>query len=76
MSANDKFRLGYGDHRFDGILSYENEVLESMFMNIDSNTDDRTLYDRFVTTNGMHAVLPPMTGNYIPSGPDIEINES
>ncbi|GKA03781.1 hypothetical protein Tco_0676562 [Tanacetum coccineum] len=27
MSANDKFRLGYGDHRYDGILSYENKVL-------------------------------------------------
>ncbi|GKF88955.1 hypothetical protein Tco_0262918, partial [Tanacetum coccineum] len=24
MSANDKFGLGYGDHRYDGILSYEN----------------------------------------------------
>ncbi|GJU35902.1 putative ribonuclease H-like domain-containing protein [Tanacetum coccineum] len=76
MSANDKFGLGYGDHRFDGILSYENEVLQSVFMNNDSNTDDRTLYDRFVTTDGMHAVPPPMTGNYIPSGPDIEIDES
>ncbi|GKB50105.1 hypothetical protein Tco_0900858, partial [Tanacetum coccineum] len=30
-SANDKFRLGYGDHRYDGILSYENEVLQSVF---------------------------------------------
>ncbi|GKD24255.1 hypothetical protein Tco_1230469 [Tanacetum coccineum] len=29
MSANDKFGLGYGDHRYDGILSYENEVLQS-----------------------------------------------
>ncbi|GJU49195.1 hypothetical protein Tco_1218750 [Tanacetum coccineum] len=76
MSANDKFGLGYGDHRFDGILSYENEVLQSVFMNNDSNTDDRTLYDRFVTTDGMHAVPPPMTGNYMPSGPDIEIDYS
>ncbi|GJX29901.1 putative ribonuclease H-like domain-containing protein [Tanacetum coccineum] len=30
MSANDKFGLGYGDHRYDGILSYENEVLQSL----------------------------------------------
>ncbi|GKG14097.1 hypothetical protein Tco_0351057, partial [Tanacetum coccineum] len=42
----------------------------------DSNTDDRTLYDRFVTTDGMHAVPPPMIGNYMPSGPDIEIDDS
>ncbi|GJU17692.1 hypothetical protein Tco_1145658 [Tanacetum coccineum] len=27
----DKFGLGYGDHRYDGILSYENEVLQSVF---------------------------------------------
>ncbi|GKA18253.1 ribonuclease H-like domain-containing protein [Tanacetum coccineum] len=33
MSANDKFGLGYGDHKYDGILSYENEVLQSVFMN-------------------------------------------
>ncbi|GKE42045.1 hypothetical protein Tco_1469329, partial [Tanacetum coccineum] len=30
MSANDKFGLGYGDHRYDGILSYENKVLQSI----------------------------------------------
>ncbi|GJR67943.1 putative ribonuclease H-like domain-containing protein [Tanacetum coccineum] len=76
MSANDKFGLGYGDHKFDGILSYENEVLQSVFMNKDSNTDDRTLYDRFVTADGMHAVPPPMTGNYILCGPDIKIDKS
>ncbi|GKA63546.1 putative ribonuclease H-like domain-containing protein, partial [Tanacetum coccineum] len=43
MSANDKFRLGYGDHRYDG---------------------------------GMHVVPPPMTENYMPSGPDIEVDYS
>ncbi|GJT03182.1 hypothetical protein Tco_0824351 [Tanacetum coccineum] len=52
----------------------EKEDLKTNFENC--NTDDRTLYDRFVTTDGMHAVPPPMTGNYIPSGPDIEIDES
>ncbi|GJV74145.1 putative ribonuclease H-like domain-containing protein [Tanacetum coccineum] len=31
---------------------------------------------RFVTAGGMHAVPPPMRGNYMPSGPDIEIDES
>ncbi|GJX54130.1 putative ribonuclease H-like domain-containing protein [Tanacetum coccineum] len=76
MSANDKFGLGYGDHRYGSILSYENEVLQGVFVNKDSNAEDRTLYDRFVTAEGMHAVPPPMTGNYMPSGPDIEIDES
>ncbi|GKB10524.1 ribonuclease H-like domain-containing protein, partial [Tanacetum coccineum] len=30
----------------------------------------------FVTAEGMHAVPPPMTGNYMPSGPDIEVDYS
>ncbi|GKB93302.1 hypothetical protein Tco_0979439, partial [Tanacetum coccineum] len=76
MSANDKFGLGYGDHRYDGILSYENEVLQSVFMNKESDLENQPLYDRFVTAEGMHVVPLPMTGNYMPSGPDIEIDYS
>ncbi|GJW00722.1 ribonuclease H-like domain-containing protein [Tanacetum coccineum] len=73
LCDNDKFGLGYGDHRYDGILSYENEVLQSVFMNKESELEKQPLYDRFVTAEGMHAVPPPMTGNYMPSGPDIEV---
>ncbi|GJY32813.1 hypothetical protein Tco_0417282 [Tanacetum coccineum] len=76
MSANDKFGLGYGDHRYNGILSYENEVLQSVFMNKESDLENQPLYDRFVTAEGMHVVPPPMTGNYMPSRPDIEIDYS
>ncbi|GJS47272.1 putative ribonuclease H-like domain-containing protein [Tanacetum coccineum] len=76
MSDNDKFGLGYGDHRYDGILSYENEVLQSVFMNKESELEKQPLYDRFVTAGGMHVVPPPMTGNYMPSGPDIEVDYS
>ncbi|GJR70936.1 ribonuclease H-like domain-containing protein [Tanacetum coccineum] len=75
MSANDKFGLGYGDHRYGSILSYENEVLQSVFMNEESDLENLPLYDRFVT-EGMHAVPPPMIGNYMPSGPNIEIDYS
>ncbi|GKC70897.1 putative ribonuclease H-like domain-containing protein, partial [Tanacetum coccineum] len=73
MSANDKFGLGYGDHRYDGILSYENEVLQSVFLNKESELEKQPLYDRFVTAGGMHVVPPPMIGNYMPSGPDIVV---
>ncbi|GJT28661.1 hypothetical protein Tco_0908936 [Tanacetum coccineum] len=76
MSAYDKFGLGYGDHRYNGILSYENEVLQSVFKGKESDFDNPPLYDRPVTTGGMHDVPPPMTGNYMPSGPDIEIDYS
>ncbi|GJX86958.1 putative ribonuclease H-like domain-containing protein [Tanacetum coccineum] len=74
MSANDKFGLGYGDHRYDGILSYENEVLQSVFMNKESDLENQPLNDRFA--EGMHAVPPPMIGNYMPTRPEIEIDYS
>ncbi|GJV84922.1 hypothetical protein Tco_1524820, partial [Tanacetum coccineum] len=41
-----------------------------------SDLENHPLYDRFVIAEGMHAVPPPMTGNYMPSGPDIEIDYS
>ncbi|GJY42949.1 putative ribonuclease H-like domain-containing protein [Tanacetum coccineum] len=100
----EHFGLGYGDHRYDGILSYENEVLQSVFMNKESELEKQPLYDgilsyenevlqsvfmnkeselekqplydRFVTAGGMHVVPPPMTGNYMPSRPDIEVDYS
>nr|GEV38297.1 ribonuclease H-like domain-containing protein [Tanacetum cinerariifolium] len=55
MSANDKFGLGYGDYRYGSILSDENEVLQSVFMNKASDLEDTPVSDRFV--NGMHATL-------------------
>ncbi|GJR23743.1 putative ribonuclease H-like domain-containing protein [Tanacetum coccineum] len=49
---------------------------ESVFMNKESEIENQPLYDRFVTAEGMHAVPPPMTGNYMPSGPDVEVDDS
>nr|GEW96113.1 ribonuclease H-like domain-containing protein [Tanacetum cinerariifolium] len=74
MSANDKFGLGYGDYRYGSILSYENEVLLSVFMNKECDLENTLVNDRYA--EGMHTVPPPMTGNYMPSGPDVEINYS
>nr|GEV15065.1 reverse transcriptase [Tanacetum cinerariifolium] len=70
MSANDKFGLGYGDYRYGSILSYENEVLQSVFMNKECDLEDTPVNDRYA--KGMHAVPPPMIGNYIPSRPDTD----
>ncbi|GKC23940.1 hypothetical protein Tco_1026090 [Tanacetum coccineum] len=50
MSAYDKFGLGYGDHRYNGILSYENEVLQSVFKGKESDFDNPHLNDRLVKT--------------------------
>ncbi|GJS97403.1 hypothetical protein Tco_0804371 [Tanacetum coccineum] len=52
---------------------------QNVFMNkreCDSEIENQPLYDRFVTAEGMHVVPPPMIGNYMPSGPDVEIDDS
>ncbi|GJZ04280.1 ribonuclease H-like domain-containing protein, partial [Tanacetum coccineum] len=54
--------------------SSKNLVLQSVFMNKESDIENQPVYDRFA--EGMHAVPPPMTGNYMPSGPEIEIDYS
>ncbi|GJZ75298.1 retrovirus-related pol polyprotein from transposon TNT 1-94 [Tanacetum coccineum] len=76
MSTRDKSGLGYGDQVHNGVLSYENEVLQSVFDSRSSNVEDSHVHDRFVNVEGMHAVPLPMTGNYMPSGPDREVDDS
>ncbi|GJR98123.1 hypothetical protein Tco_0270297 [Tanacetum coccineum] len=76
MSAKDKSGIGYGDQIHEGVLSYENEVLESVFDNRSSDVEDSHMYDRFVKVEGMHAVPPPMTGIYMPPKSDFGIYES
>ncbi|GJV10544.1 putative ribonuclease H-like domain-containing protein [Tanacetum coccineum] len=75
MSAKDKSRLGYGDQIHEGVLSYENEVLESVFDSRSSDVEDSLVYDRFAKVEGMHAVPPPMTGIYMPPKSDFAIDE-
>nr|GEX47040.1 hypothetical protein [Tanacetum cinerariifolium] len=74
ISANDKFGLGYGDCRYDNILSYENEVLQSVFMNKECDLENTPVNNRYAER--MHTVPPPMTGNYMPFGSNIEIDYS
>ncbi|GJR46924.1 ribonuclease H-like domain-containing protein [Tanacetum coccineum] len=76
MSAKDKSGLGYGDQIHEGVLSYENEVLESVFDSRSSDVEDSPVYDRFAKVKGMHAVPPPMTGIYMPPKSDFGIDES
>nr|GEW78891.1 xylulose kinase-1 [Tanacetum cinerariifolium] len=75
ISAKDKSRLGYGSQIHDGVLSYENEVFASVFDSRSSDIEDSLVNDRFVKVKGMHAVLPLMTGNYMPSKFDFGIDE-
>ncbi|GJW06082.1 ribonuclease H-like domain-containing protein [Tanacetum coccineum] len=68
MSTRDKSGLGYGNQIHEGVISYEKEVLESVFDSRLSDVEDSHVHDRFANVEGMHAVPLPMTGNYIPSG--------
>nr|GFA87145.1 putative ribonuclease H-like domain-containing protein [Tanacetum cinerariifolium] len=54
--------------------AYEKKLIQSVFMNKVSDLKDTSVNDRY--TEGMHAVPPPMTGNYMPSGLDVEIDYS
>ncbi|GJT47463.1 hypothetical protein Tco_0956178, partial [Tanacetum coccineum] len=74
MSARDKDELGYGNQMNKGVLSYENEVFESIFNSRSSDIEESLINNRYA--EGMHAVPPPMIGIYIPSRPDVEIDES
>nr|GEV55216.1 ribonuclease H-like domain-containing protein [Tanacetum cinerariifolium] len=47
---------------------------ESVFMNKECDLENTPVNDRYV--EGMHAVSPLMTGNYMPSRPDVEIDYS
>ncbi|GJY81204.1 ribonuclease H-like domain-containing protein [Tanacetum coccineum] len=64
MSTRDKSGLGYGNQIHEGVLSYEKEVLESVFDSRSSDVEDSPVHDRFANVEGMHAVPPPMTGNF------------
>nr|GEX00186.1 xylulose kinase-1 [Tanacetum cinerariifolium] len=76
MSAKYKSGLGYGSQIHDGVLSYENEVFAIVFDNRSSDVEDSRVNDRFAKVEGMHAVPPPKTGNYMPTKYDFGIDES
>ncbi|GKF39071.1 hypothetical protein Tco_0119132, partial [Tanacetum coccineum] len=76
MSAKDKSGLGYGNQIHKGVLSYEKEVLKSVFDSRLCDVEDSLVHDRFANVEGMHAVPPLMTVNYMPLGPDREVDDS
>nr|GEU60473.1 hypothetical protein [Tanacetum cinerariifolium] len=75
ISAKDKYGLGYGTQIHEGVLSYENEVLESVFDSRLSDVEDSHVNDRFANNEGMHAVPPLMTGIYMHAKSNFGIDE-
>nr|GEX60919.1 retrovirus-related Pol polyprotein from transposon TNT 1-94 [Tanacetum cinerariifolium] len=61
-----------------GLVTIDGEDIDwsghSVFMNKVSDLEDTSVNDRYV--DGMHAVPPPMTGNYMPSGLGVKIDYS
>nr|GEV66222.1 hypothetical protein [Tanacetum cinerariifolium] len=76
MSPKDNLGLGYGSQIHDGFLSYENEVFASVFDSRSSDVENSPMNDKFAKVEGMHAVPPPMIGNYMPPKFDFRIDES
>nr|GEW55057.1 ribonuclease H-like domain-containing protein [Tanacetum cinerariifolium] len=76
MSAKNKSGLGYGTQIHEGVLSYENEVLEIVFDSRSCDVEDSHVNDRFAKVEGKNAVPPPMTGIYMPPKSDFRIDES
>ncbi|GKB39092.1 ribonuclease H-like domain-containing protein, partial [Tanacetum coccineum] len=76
MCTRDKSGLGYGDQLHNGVLNYKNEVFQSVFDSRSSDVEDSHVHDRFVNVESMHAVPPPMIGNYMPPGPNTEVDDS
>nr|GEW92239.1 hypothetical protein [Tanacetum cinerariifolium] len=76
--------VGYNGNKLETMEDAQNYVMmaysssnsgsdnESVFMNKASDLEDTPVNDRFA--NGMHAVPLPTIGNYMPSGPDVEID--
>ncbi|GKB64618.1 ribonuclease H-like domain-containing protein [Tanacetum coccineum] len=75
MSTRDKYGHGYEDQVHNGVLNYENEVFQSVFDNRLSDVEDSPVHDRFANVERMHAVPPPITRNYMPPGPDREVDD-
>ncbi|GJZ28352.1 ribonuclease H-like domain-containing protein [Tanacetum coccineum] len=74
MSVKEKISLGFSKQVNENELF--DEALMSVFDSHSSDIKDAHVYDRFAKVEGMHAVPPPMTGNYMPPKSDFGIDES
>ncbi|GKB09944.1 putative ribonuclease H-like domain-containing protein, partial [Tanacetum coccineum] len=72
--VKEKIGLGFSEQVKESEL-YD-EALMNVFDSHSSDIEDAPVYDRFAKVEGMHAVTPPMIGNYMPSKSDFGIDES
>ncbi|GJS92801.1 ribonuclease H-like domain-containing protein [Tanacetum coccineum] len=74
MSVKDKIGLGFSGQVKENKL-YD-EALMSVFDSHSSDIEDTLVYDRFAKVEGMHAVPPPMTENFLGTTIDFDSCES
>ncbi|GKE29353.1 hypothetical protein Tco_1444737, partial [Tanacetum coccineum] len=55
------------------LMAYSNSGARTLRSSV---LEDSPVHDRFVNVEGMHAVPPLIIGNYMPSGPDREVDDS
>ncbi|GJV71843.1 putative ribonuclease H-like domain-containing protein [Tanacetum coccineum] len=74
MSSRLKFGLGFGD------TFGSDEVFDPSAPNIFNTSPEdvaeKPLYDRFVKAVGMHAVPPPITGNFMPPSKNYDLDDT
>ncbi|GKA80781.1 hypothetical protein Tco_0787473 [Tanacetum coccineum] len=73
---DDDYALMANNNSGSDITVMKNETSQSVFNTKDSDFENLPLYKQLYKSCEMQAVPPPMTGNYMPSGPDIEIDDS
>ncbi|GJR22385.1 ribonuclease H-like domain-containing protein [Tanacetum coccineum] len=75
MSSNSKVGLGFEIQSNNEVLSYEEEMIFSVFNCSKEDSVGKPLYSRFTKTNDFKGVPHPLSGDYTPT-PQEEIDES
>ena len=72
-SSNSKIGLGYEIKSNNEVLSYEEEMENTVFGCKEEDFVDKPVYNRFVKTDNFKGVPPPLRGDYTPNpGPEID----
>ncbi|GKE80577.1 hypothetical protein Tco_1550577 [Tanacetum coccineum] len=76
MSTRDNFGLGYGNQIHEGVLSYEKEVLESVFDSRSRDVEDSPVNDRFAKSKFTYGPKQSKTSESNAKTSDIAFCES
>nr|GEW88739.1 hypothetical protein [Tanacetum cinerariifolium] len=69
----DKTRLGYDNQVFNSIVFDSDELISS---DSDVSMPTSLVYDRYKSGEGYHVVLPPYTGTFMPSKPNLVFHDA